>query len=116
MTFRLPVGSAAALALACVAVWTPLAACSAQPVQSAATEPSRGTAILGEAAILAAAAAEVTPLMADGRYQSVSGAVVYQGRVHTFHYGRSPSGRAPDDQTLYEIGSLTKTFTGLLLA
>ena len=67
-------------------------------------------------AILAAAAAEVTPLMADGRYQSVSGAVVYQGRVHTFHYGRSPSGRAPDDQTLYEIGSLTKTFTGLLLA
>lgn len=50
------------------------------------------------------------------RIHAVSVTVVQAGQFHTFHYGRLPSGDAPDDGTLYEIGSLTKTFTGLLLA
>jgi CubicO group peptidase (beta-lactamase class C family) len=114
MTFRLLAGLVWTAALAGV---VSLAACSAQPAQSQVSPGSRPeTALLSEAAIMAAVAPEVTRLMADARYQSVSGAVVYQGRVRTFHYGRLPSGRIPDDRTLYEIGSLTKTFTGLLLA
>lgn len=113
MTFRLLVGSVMAAALAGASVAT----CSAKPVQSdVSPEPRHGVTPLSEAAIMAAVTPEMTLLMADPRYQSVSGTVVYAGRVHTFHYGLSPSGRAPDDQTLYEIGSLTKTFTGLLLA
>ncbi|MFN7111542.1 MAG: serine hydrolase domain-containing protein [Brevundimonas sp.] len=113
MTFRLLVGLAMAAAVAGVS----LAACSAKPLHSEAS-PGRRQAVahLSEAAIMAAVTPQVTLLMADPRYQSVSGAVVYAGRVHTFHYGLSPSGSAPDDQTLYEIGSLTKTVTGLLLA
>lgn len=103
----------AAVALTCA----PVAACSAQPVQDAVSSNSReGDAPLSEAAIMRAVTPEVTLLMADSRYRSVSGAVVYAGRVHTFHYGQLPSGSVPDDRTLYEIGSLTKTFTGLLLA
>lgn len=113
MKSRALVGSVIAAALACA----PVAACSAQPVQDKTSpSPGEGETPLSEAAIMRAVTPEVTLLMADPRYRSVSGAVVYAGRVHTFHYGRSPSGSAPDDQTLYEIGSLTKTFTGLLLA
>lgn len=103
----------AAMALACA----PVAACSAQPAQDEMSPGARQDQTrLSEAAIMRAVAPEARLLMADPAYRSVSGAVVYAGRVYTFHYGRLSSARAPDDQTLYEIGSLTKTFTGLLLA
>lgn len=36
---------------------------------------------------------------------------------YSYHFGETRrGGAAPDDQTLYEIGSITKTMTGLLLA
>ena len=41
------------------------------------------------------------------------------GRSHVFGYGTvfTPSGdRTPDGRTLFEVGSITKTFTGVLLA
>jgi len=44
--------------------------------------------------------------------------VIKNGITFVFHFGsvQMGSGRVPDDQTLYEIGSVTKTFTGMLLA
>ncbi len=56
--------------------------------------------------------------MADGRFQSLAVAVIEGGRSETFSFGTLDGDpkRVPDTHTLYEIGSLTKTFTGLLLA
>jgi D-alanyl-D-alanine-carboxypeptidase/D-alanyl-D-alanine-endopeptidase len=44
--------------------------------------------------------------------------VVHHGRYVTYHYGETVKGsqQLPTDESLYEIGSMTKTFTGLLVA
>lgn len=49
---------------------------------------------------------------------AVSIGIVYQGQEYTGHYGELEKGKAnlPTDQTIYEIGSLSKTFTGTLVA
>lgn len=49
---------------------------------------------------------------------SVSIGIVYQGQEYIGHYGELEKGKAnlPTDQTIYEIGSLSKTFTGTLVA
>lgn len=45
-------------------------------------------------------------------------AIVYQGKEFIGHYGELEQGKnnCPDDQTIYEIGSLSKTFAGTLAA
>ncbi|NVE01458.1 serine hydrolase [Massilia sp. BJB1822] len=49
---------------------------------------------------------------------STSIAVVYRGKEFILHRGELEAGKAntPNDTTLYEIGSISKTFAGLLLA
>jgi CubicO group peptidase (beta-lactamase class C family) len=44
--------------------------------------------------------------------------VIQNGQFYTYHYGEmdKKTGKLPDDKTVYEIGSITKTFTGILLA
>jgi CubicO group peptidase (beta-lactamase class C family) len=44
--------------------------------------------------------------------------ILKDGKITTYHYGEVKKGTAqiPNDNTLYEIGSVTKTFTALLLA
>ncbi len=44
--------------------------------------------------------------------------VIENGQILTYHYGETDkkSMKLPTNNTLYEIGSITKTFTGLLLA
>jgi CubicO group peptidase (beta-lactamase class C family) len=44
--------------------------------------------------------------------------ILKDGKTHTFHYGVMDkiTAKQPDDNTFYEIGSITKTFTGTLLA
>ena len=59
---------------------------------------------------------EVGALMAQTGFNSVSVAIVEQGELSTYHFGQLSDGASPDDETLYDIGSLTKTHTGLLLA
>lgn len=60
----------------------------------------------------------VAPLFTDGAVRSlVVGAVNASGRV-VYGFG-DPTGKGappPDARSIYEIGSITKTFTGLLLA
>lgn len=49
---------------------------------------------------------------------SASIGLVYKGREMTAHYGELEKGKnnTPDNETIYEIGSLSKTLTGMLIA
>jgi serine-type D-Ala-D-Ala carboxypeptidase/endopeptidase len=44
--------------------------------------------------------------------------IIESGQSHIFHFGttKKRANRLPDDQTVYEIGSIAKTFAGLVLA
>lgn len=55
-------------------------------------------------------------LLANEIFRSVSVGVIKNGKVYKFHRGKLMDGKVPTDNTLYEIASLTKTFTGTLLA
>jgi serine-type D-Ala-D-Ala carboxypeptidase/endopeptidase len=59
---------------------------------------------------------ELHVFLADKRFSAVSVGLYLNGERHQFHYGALPSGSLPDSNTRYEIGSITKTYTGLLLA
>jgi len=59
---------------------------------------------------------ECDSLLTNGEIKSLSVGVIKNGKVYKFHKGRFTNGESPNDQTLYEIASLTKTFTGTLLA
>jgi D-alanyl-D-alanine-carboxypeptidase/D-alanyl-D-alanine-endopeptidase len=52
----------------------------------------------------------------DGIYPAMVLAMVDDGRVQVAGFGKLADGHAPDGQTVFEIGSVTKTFTALLLA
>lgn len=91
-------------------------ACSADPQETAAGAPRPVPAAGTDAAVIAAVEPELRNLMADPGYQAVSAAIYYRGRLSTLHLGNLASGQRPDDRTLYEIASITKTYTGLLLA
>jgi CubicO group peptidase (beta-lactamase class C family) len=82
--------------------------------------------VMGAPAQAAAPAADVDAMvaragagfMADPHAVGISIGVVEGGRTHRYHFGTIAKGRqqAPDDRTVYPIASLTKTFTGTLLA
>ncbi|WP_340067284.1 serine hydrolase domain-containing protein [Ascidiimonas aurantiaca] len=49
-------------------------------------------------------------------YAAVSGAVYVNGTTYQFHFGKLTDGKQANNQTIYDIGSITKTYTGLMLA
>ncbi len=57
-------------------------------------------------------------LLQDNRFTSVSIGVVSDGKNFTAHYGEltKKQGNKPNDHTIYEIGSVSKTMVGLLTA
>ncbi|WP_216356448.1 serine hydrolase [Janthinobacterium sp. GW460W] len=59
-----------------------------------------------------------TTLLQSTLLHATSIAVVYRGQEFILHQGELETGKAnaPNDTTLYEIGSVSKTFAGLLLA
>ena len=61
---------------------------------------------------------QVEHLLQDNRFTSVSIGVVSDGKSITGHYGEltKKGGNKPTDQTIYEIGSVSKTMLGLLTA
>jgi serine-type D-Ala-D-Ala carboxypeptidase/endopeptidase len=61
---------------------------------------------------------EAAGMVEAGLLQAASLGVVQKGVVTTAHVGilAPDQGKAPDDETVYEIGSISKVFTGLLLA
>ncbi len=57
------------------------------------------------------------PLVRQDQVVGISIGVIADGKPQTVHLGKTAVGKpAPDDQTVYEIGSISKVFTGLLLA
>lgn len=60
----------------------------------------------------------VTPAIATGAAPSIVVGILDDGQVQIFCYGKVADGqdREPDPSTVFEIGSITKTFTGLALA
>lgn len=54
----------------------------------------------------------------DEKAVGLSIGIVQKGTVHFYNYGETKAGnkQLPDSHTMYEIGSITKTFTGILLA
>lgn len=54
--------------------------------------------------------------IAAGEYPAMVVAVVDGPDSHVYGFGQLGGGKAPDGDTLFEIGSITKTFTALLLA
>ena len=55
-------------------------------------------------------------LMGEQGYPALSVAVFEKGQEKRFHFGQMPNGHAPNDEVFFDIGSLTKTHTGLILA
>lgn len=60
--------------------------------------------------------AECDTLLLSQEIQAVSLGVITNSNVYKFHVGKLTTGETPNEDTLYEIASLTKTFTGTLLA
>ncbi|HET9316600.1 MAG TPA: serine hydrolase domain-containing protein [Vicinamibacteria bacterium] len=90
------------------ALLLPLYACGA----TSASSPSPAPASLREQVD-----SLIQPGIASGRWASVMVGVYDRGATAVFAYGRvRPDGPAPDTRTVYEIGSVTKTFTAALLA
>jgi CubicO group peptidase (beta-lactamase class C family) len=60
----------------------------------------------------------VSLFMSNKNVAGLSIGVIKDGKAYTYHFGeiKKGSGRLPGDNTIYEIGSVTKTFTGILLA
>ena len=56
--------------------------------------------------------------MKDSSRVGLSVGIVYRGHSYAYNYGQTgpATGRLPSSRTIYEIGSITKTFTALLLA
>ncbi|MDK1311082.1 serine hydrolase domain-containing protein [Pseudoalteromonas ardens] len=60
--------------------------------------------------------AELIDLIDGNIGQVVSISVVDAENTYQYHLGTLSNGEAPDNQTIYEIASITKTYTGLIVA
>lgn len=76
---------------------------------SAATAPARS---LLPTRVEQAIQARIT----DGEYPAMVVAVIDGNRNHVYGFGKLANGKAPSADTIFQIGSITKTFTATLLA
>jgi CubicO group peptidase (beta-lactamase class C family) len=60
----------------------------------------------------------VTAYMSNENVSGLSVGVFQNGNMFTYHFGETKKGnnQLPSNETIYEIGSITKTFTGIILA
>ncbi len=64
----------------------------------------------------AAVAAQVQPFLDAEILDGVVVGLYEQGKTEIYGFGKGPGGTKPTGKTLYEIGSVTKVYTSLLLA
>ncbi len=86
------------------------------------------TALLAAPMLASATMAPAPPLLpdrveqaihariADGEYPAMVVAVIDGNRSHVYGFGKLANGKAPGADTIFQIGSITKTFTATLLA
>ena len=77
-----------------------------------------GLTCFGDDSVTERVTALVNPYIANERVMGMTVGVLQNGTTWVKGYGRfaEKDARVPDGQTMYEIGSVTKTFTGILLA
>lgn len=97
-----------------VAALTVIGCSTRAPGAAAKADPVVPTPASIDAIVAAAAAAYLD----DPGTAALSIGISYQGQNKTYHYGRVSAALpvAPNDETLFPIASITKTFTGALLA
>ncbi|MCO7225994.1 beta-lactamase family protein [Pleionea sp. CnH1-48] len=59
---------------------------------------------------------EMKEFLAEENAQVASVVIVNHGKTYQYHFGELDNGRKPNNQTIYELASITKTYVGLLLA
>ncbi|WP_437398475.1 serine hydrolase domain-containing protein [Flagellimonas lutimaris] len=59
---------------------------------------------------------EITEFMKAPEFSALSGSIYVNGKAYQFHFGELTDGTKPNNRTLYEIGSISKTYVGLLLS
>lgn len=59
---------------------------------------------------------EVNKLLSTSKMTALSVTLVTGDAVNTYHFGEFVDGSKPSDDTIYDVGSITKTHVGLLLA
>lgn len=64
----------------------------------------------------AAIAAQIQPLIDAELATSIVVGINDRGRLEIYGFGKGPDGKPPTGRTLYELGSVTKVYTALLLA
>jgi D-alanyl-D-alanine-carboxypeptidase/D-alanyl-D-alanine-endopeptidase len=60
--------------------------------------------------------ASVKTYFSNGNAVALSIGIVKNGKTYFYNYGAIDNQKLPDNKTVYELGSMTKTFTGILLA
>lgn len=86
-------------------------------VLAAALSLALASLATADPAVLPARIAKVARQYADaGVYPAMVVVMVDDGHAQVAGFGKLADGRAPDGDTVFEIGSVTKTFTALLLA
>lgn len=59
---------------------------------------------------------EITAFMKAPEFSALSGSIYVNGKTYQFHFGELLDTTKPNNQTLYEIGSISKTYVGLLFS
>jgi CubicO group peptidase (beta-lactamase class C family) len=100
---------------AAVLLFAQVISCGAQAARTTPAPAARGGVNNNVDALVEQAARK---FMGDTHAVGLSVGVLKDGRTYTYNYGEVEKGRKglPTQHTLYEIGSITKTFTGVLLA
>lgn len=99
-----------------VAIAALLAACASAPPHGAPRHASTPAPRDPDGPHRAAVAAQVAPLL---KGQILTGLVVGlydDGKTEIYGFGTGPHGAPPNGETLFELGSVTKVYTSLLLA
>ncbi|HWU89451.1 MAG TPA: serine hydrolase domain-containing protein, partial [Kofleriaceae bacterium] len=90
------------------------AACGGSPPRRAPSGPSPDADPEGPHRELVAAA--VRPYLDAELISGVAIGLLDAGRREIYGFGKGPGGAVPDGRSLFELGSITKVYTGLLLA